>query len=121
MINVFHCNVHGKIGPDKIIYSKNGKHVHKRCRECSKERSLKARQGITMEEKTAMFENQNQSCAICFETMEESKMYIDHIHGTKIIRGLLCRDCNISIGNFKDNLEILKKAKEYLCEDFSFR
>ena len=34
---------------------------------------------------------------------------------TKICsRGLLCRDCNLGIGNLKDNINYLKSAISYL-------
>ena len=39
---------------------------------------------------------------------------VDHVHETKIVRGLLCTNCNKMIGCFKENIDILKNAKEYL-------
>lgn len=64
-----------------------------------------------------MFSNQNFSCAIC-KTKEfkgkGSKPHIDHCHKTGKIRGLLCTNCNHGIGQFKDNLELLQEAINYL-------
>lgn len=48
--------------------------------------------------------------------------HIDHDHGCcpkdrscgKCIRGLLCANCNLGLGNFKDNLTLLQGAIEYL-------
>lgn len=39
---------------------------------------------------------------------------IDHDHVTGNIRGLLCNGCNKGLGLFKDDVNILQKAKEYL-------
>lgn len=42
------------------------------------------------------------------------KLAIDHDHKTGIIRGLLCQQCNMGLGKFKDNVEFLKNAATYL-------
>lgn len=39
---------------------------------------------------------------------------IDHDHKTGNLRGLLCNGCNKGLGLFKDKIEYLQKAKEYL-------
>jgi hypothetical protein len=41
---------------------------------------------------------------------------VDHDHITGKVRGLLCNDCNLGIGHFKDNIEKLKLAIKYLEE-----
>jgi len=33
------------------------------------------------------------------------------------VRGLLCNKCNMGIGLFKDNIELLKEAIKYLEEN----
>jgi hypothetical protein len=77
-----------------------------------------------------LLKEQNNVCKIC--GLEESRksrtegkvcqLAIDHCHicednghdGIKIIRGLLCHDCNTAIGKFKDNIDLLKSAIQYL-------
>jgi hypothetical protein len=39
---------------------------------------------------------------------------IDHCHNTGKVRGLLCDHCNKGLGLFKDNIDYLNKAIEYL-------
>ena len=39
---------------------------------------------------------------------------IDHNHVTGKVRGILCKSCNLLIGNAKDNVDILKSAIVYL-------
>ncbi|WP_225102842.1 endonuclease domain-containing protein [Streptomyces sp. CoH27] len=39
---------------------------------------------------------------------------VDHCHRTSKVRGLLCRACNLGIGHFDDNLDVLRNAIVYL-------
>jgi lambda family phage minor tail protein L len=39
---------------------------------------------------------------------------VDHCHKTNTLRDLLCHQCNSGLGQFKDNIEILQKAIDYL-------
>ncbi len=39
---------------------------------------------------------------------------IDHDHKTHTIRGVLCEDCNIGLGRFRDSPESLENAAAYL-------
>jgi hypothetical protein len=68
-----------------------------------------------------MHDEQNGKCAICFlpETSKSNNekiknLAIDHCHKTGVIRGLLCQKCNIGLGAFLDNPDLLKKAIIYL-------
>ena len=54
-------------------------------------------------------------CDCC--NLKTDKLTIDHKHGTRILRGFLCRRCNIGNGNFKDNLEGILGAAVYLEPD----
>jgi hypothetical protein len=56
------------------------------------------------------------TCHICGKesTGRWGTMHIDHIHGTKQIRGRLCITCNLGLGYFKDSIVLLEKAIEYL-------
>lgn len=38
----------------------------------------------------------------------------DHCHQTERQRGILCPQCNSGLGHFKDNIEALSAAIEYL-------
>jgi hypothetical protein len=39
---------------------------------------------------------------------------VDHDHRTGAVRGLLCVDCNVALGRFKDDIEAVRRAAEYL-------
>lgn len=65
--------------------------------------------GISKEEYNLLMEEGK--CAICGST---EKLRLDHDHNTGKIRGVLCHWCNVGLGHFKDNLDLLIKAREYL-------
>lgn len=62
------------------------------------------------------FQKQKGCCAICgkHQTEFKSRFCIDHNHTTKELRGLLCHNCNLAVGNLKDDAELCLKAYNYL-------
>jgi hypothetical protein len=52
-------------------------------------------------------------CAICGEKPER-RLLVDHEHGSKKVRGLLCNFCNLGIGHLRDNPARCRAAAEYL-------
>ena len=62
------------------------------------------------------FAEQNDSCAICKSPNAGGRgaFHADHNHKTKQPRGVLCHNCNVALGNFQDDPEILQTAIEYL-------
>ncbi len=53
-------------------------------------------------------------CAICGEEKKETLLRMDHDHKTGRFRGWLCHNCNVGLGHFMDNSELLLKADTYL-------
>lgn len=70
--------------------------------------------GVTPERFESMFLAQKGRCAICREALVNPN--IDHCHNTGRIRGLLCRGCNLGLGNFKDSIDLLRLAAKYLTK-----
>jgi hypothetical protein len=62
------------------------------------------------------FEEQGNVCAICKspDAGGRGAFHADHDHDLMEPRGILCHNCNVGIGNLKDNVEILEAAIEYL-------
>lgn len=64
---------------------------------------------------------QNNLCAICLKEFTDTP-HIDHNHECcsalksceKCRRDLLCKDCNLGLGRFKDNTEVLERAIQYI-------
>ena len=79
-----------------------------------RERQLKSRYGITVAQFNAMVEQQNGLCACC---KQRRPVDVDHCHDTGKVRGLLCRACNLGLGLFKDSIEGLQHAIEYLRKE----
>jgi hypothetical protein len=79
---------------------------------------LKCLFGLTIEQYAMMSVKQNGVCAICgrppLREGKECCLDVDHDHATGQIRGLLCKGCNLMLGNAQDNPGILRKAAEYL-------
>ena len=53
------------------------------------------------------------TCPICDNPFKKVPS-MDHCHDTNKIRGLICNDCNIGLGMFKDNIQSLANAVSYL-------
>ena len=70
--------------------------------------SLKYRYGITIAEFDKLFKAQEGLCRIC---SKPKKLFVDHDHETKQIRGLLCSMCNTFLGFFE---KYARQAYEYL-------
>lgn len=84
------------------------------CRSCrSKHRRIT---NISDQKYKEILESQNNKCAICGKDAEEFKtaLNVDHDYTTDKIRGLLCTNCNMGLGQFKDSLSNLHRAMMYL-------
>jgi hypothetical protein len=77
---------------------------------------LKRRYGITLSEYESMVLEVGSKCEICGDTKSylNHKLCIDHDHNTGNIRGVLCKACNLAVGNLKDSPELALKTFEYL-------
>jgi len=60
----------------------------------------------------ALREAQDGRCAICQESVPI--LVPDHDHKTGKERALLCRECNLGLGHFKDNRQVMQAAIDYL-------
>jgi len=74
---------------------------------------LVRRYGITEEDRDALAKKQKHKCAVC---RRETKLYIDHCHKSKKVRGLLCHKCNVMVGMAEDNGATLRAAAAYVEE-----
>lgn len=88
-------------------------------------KSLRHEYGLTIEQYAAMFESQKGRCKICTAPIVSQLMntremprttvaHVDHCHETGCVRGLLCFNCNVGLGKFQDNDQVLLEAVRYL-------
>lgn len=81
---------------------------------------LKRDYNITLTEYNNLLKKQDYTCAICRQVeirKIDNKLVVlsvDHNHKTGKIRGLLCSNCNNGLGRFRDNINTLQNAIEYL-------
>lgn len=115
--------------------------LHSQCRACrsalalqwfhdNKERhkdnkhrwTLMKSYGLTPDQYDAMLAEQGGVCAICGHdepgehgrTGTKFRLSVDHCHDTGRVRGLLCQKCNRAVGLLGDNVDLLRKAIDYL-------
>lgn len=66
---------------------------------------------LTAAEYDALLSRQSGQCAIC---KSEGPLLVDHDHTTGVVRGLLCHQCNITLGWLKDSAELALNSARYL-------
>lgn len=54
-------------------------------------------------------------CDICEQRLIMAQARLDHDHGTTKARGWLCNACNVGLGYFRDNPEVLISAATYIA------
>ena len=79
---------------------------------------IRRKYGLSPEGYAELLRKQDGKCAICKTSKPGgnrcARFHVDHIHGTKTIRGLLCSRCNRMIGTAEDNPKLLETAISYL-------
>jgi hypothetical protein len=69
------------------------------------------RYGIGAAEVEELIRKQAGVCPICAKPDPE---HVDHDHATARVRGVLCFNCNGGLGQFRDDVQALRNAIEYL-------
>ena len=92
-----------------------------RVRERAFYANIRRAYGISRERYDAMLERQAGRCAICHLHETEKgrggrlvKLSVDHDHRTGVVRGLLCRKCNLLLAKAQDDPNRLYAAASYL-------
>lgn len=108
--------------------------LQSRCRDCTRiqkreaynnkspddrRRYALAKYKISLETYNSILSQQEYKCKICKSNHPGNRwgkniFYVDHDHGTGVVRGLLCLRCNAGLGYFKDDKELLESASKYL-------
>ena len=90
------------------------------CKTCNKKSVTNSKRlkstGCTEIKYNELYAQQKGCCAICGKHSTEfnRSLAADHSHISKKVRGLLCTSCNMGLGYFKDNEELLLNAIVYL-------
>lgn len=113
----FHNNRESELARNKEYYPR----YYAENKESIKKKRRNRRHNITQEWFDKRMEEQQNRCAICLSPFEKTP-HIDHNHDCcepltscdNCRRGLLCEDCNLGLGRFKDNPVALENAVLYL-------
>jgi hypothetical protein len=111
----------------KARYSENRDEILAAFREKSRtetqkllvrDRNLKRTKRISFEEKRRMLESQGNKCRVCKNPLqaEDKTAHVDHCHTSNVVRGILCRSCNLAIGLFYDSSDNMRRAADYIDE-----
>lgn len=102
--------------PDKIRQMRqNYKERRKEIRyNTDRKTYLKHKYRINEEQYELMYNSRKGCCDICGKHVDYKKLCIDHNHTSNALRGLLCKDCNLGLGLFKDSIVYLQNAVKYL-------
>lgn len=85
-------------------------------------RDLESKFNITYEDYVKLRRYQKNQCAICSNKLSsydsrqkvQRRLSLDHCHKTNKVRGLLCNQCNLGLGFFKDSIDLFEAAIKYL-------
>lgn len=83
-------------------------------RRREKSAGFKYRYGITIEDAEALLHQQGGGCGICRDAVTLETGHVDHCHRTGQVRGVLCRRCNVGLGQFLDNPFLMDAGASYL-------
>lgn len=80
--------------------------------------AYKKRFGISIADYDRMLAAQGGGCGICGSTHPKNphikNFHVDHCHATNKVRGILCTQCNTTLGQMEERPDLLRKAAEYL-------
>ena len=95
----------------KPCHNARGKESKQRLYGGSRHYHLMRRYGIGAADFDQLVEKQGGVCAICGRAEPE---HVDHSHATGEVRGILCFNCTGGLGQFRDSIDALRAAVEYL-------
>lgn len=116
------CSSCEKEKPLTSFQNSNEKDKQSRCRDCVSAAFLRYRYKISVNDFWKLYTQQKGCCAICGVNFNLSKettwrpksAVIDHCHESGKVRGILCSLCNTGLGSFKDDINFLSNAVQYL-------
>jgi hypothetical protein len=83
-------------------------------RDHERNKWLQRNYNITFADELRLRNAQQNVCAICGCDFGDEAPCVDHDHKTLKVRGLLCKQCNYALGQFGDDVRLLRRAADYL-------
>ena len=69
--------------------------------------------GMSVADYNAALARQDGLCPICLKRSEQ-KLCVNHDHKTRRRRALLCLNCNVGLGRYKDDPAAMRRGADYL-------
>ena len=122
------ARLYRKLHPEKVRQQKQ--ESDKRCRQRLRDHKIAYRRqfpdidlryqlrkyDLSLEQFRHMVAEQNNCCKLCGRPPRfgRRRLSVDHIEGTKKVRGLLCDACNRALGLFQHDPDLMEKAAVYV-------
>ena len=100
---------------DRIHSQRSDKYYadHDAAKDYHRKRAYKYRDHkVSFKDRENLIAVQDGKCAICSDNTKT--LQVDHDHETGAYRGMLCPQCNMGLGHWKDNPLTIMKAIQYL-------
>lgn len=102
----------------KLKNKLDGPELRKKHFRARREYSIRTKFGLTKEDVSVLIDNSIEGvCEICKRPEHHAtkkSLTVDHNHRTNKVRGLLCHNCNLMLGNGEDNAMLLRAGADYL-------
>lgn len=106
----------------EFSYRKQRRKHNSHCKACSSMKNMVRDYGISPQTYNVLLKDQGFLCGICGKHQDDvnsrgnihRKLCVDHDHKTKMVRGLLCHNCNVLLGHANDDMALLMSAINYL-------
>ncbi|AFM54640.1 putative endonuclease [Celeribacter phage P12053L] len=114
------CNKCEQEKGQEEFYVREGGRVRLSCKPCLRKQKVMRVYNLTDDEYEGLYSDPR--CHICGEQETQvvygkvKELAVDHCHSEGFVRGLLCQSCNIGLGAFKDDADLLQSAIKYLKE-----
>lgn len=110
-------NIDGLAGECKECMWNRDKKWRSKNPEKTRNKFLKQKYGISLDEYNMMYEKQKGCCYICEKkNKNEQPLHVDHCHKTNTVRKLLCMHCNHILGSCFEDINILYNTINYIKE-----
>ena len=101
--------------PDRLNAYRRTRRQEPAVKRAERAGHLKRKYGITIEQYDELLAAQGGKCAICRrEPRPDISLHLDHDHETGQLRGILCFRCNNALGDFDDDVSLLRAAVRYI-------
>ncbi|AXH44386.1 endonuclease VII [Arthrobacter phage MargaretKali] len=111
--------------PDRVVESRNKSRTAQkadgRYAATNRKNHLLRTYGLTVEAYDEMFSAQGEACAVCRSSEPGKCWAVDHDHATGEVRGILCWNCNVGLGHFRDDPIALIAAADYVMRSRAAR